>query len=332
MGGIVNSGGSGINAVRYGTAKAEWFLNITVVLPNGEVITTRSRARKSSAGPDLTKLFIGAEGTLGIVTEVTVRLAPLLKTDVAVVRFPNVWNAAKAAKDILNMGIGIQCIELLDDKTISAINAYGQSTRKWPEKDSLFIKFQGATESSISESIELAKEITKQYEATGFETAKNETEAEALWVDRRSVQYAGLALLPGCRGWPTDVCVPVSKLPQLVYETKKEIEDAGLLGTMVGHVGDGNFHVLLLFASVDELVNAKKLARRMAKRAIALGGTCTGERGVGIGNKDYLYEELGYGTVELMKKIKRTIDPLNLFNPGKVYPDSPPQDIHENSS
>ncbi|KAF9649463.1 hypothetical protein BDM02DRAFT_3230234 [Thelephora ganbajun] len=332
MGGIVSTGGSGTNAVRYGTARAEWFLNITVVLPNGETIKTRSRARKSAAGPDLTKLFIGAEGTLGIVTEVTVRLAPLLKTDVAVVQFPNVRNATAAVKDILNKGIGIQCIELLDDKLMGAINTYGQPIRKWPEKDSLFIKFQGPTESSISESIKLAKEITKLHGATGFQTAKDQKEAESLWTDRKNAPYAGLALMPGCKSWPTDVCVPVSKLPQLVYETKKEIKEAGLLGTVLGHVGDGNFHAQLFFTSDDDMTKAKELVKGMVKRAIALGGTCTGEHGVGIGKREYLYEELGHGTVELMKKIKRTIDPLNLFNPGKVYPDSPPQNAQESSS
>ncbi|KAF9783921.1 hypothetical protein BJ322DRAFT_1007497 [Thelephora terrestris] len=305
MGGIVSTGGSGTNAVRYGTARAEWFLNITVVLPSGEIIKTRSRARKSAAGPDLTKLFIGAEGTLGIVTEVTVRLAPLLKTDVAVVQFPNVRHATEAVKDILNKGIGIQCIELLDDKTMGAINKYGQSIRKRPEKDSLFIKFQGPTEASILESIKLAEEITKEHGGTGFDTADNQEEAEALWADRKNAAYAVLALMPGCKYWPTDVCVPVSKLPELVFEAKKEIAEAGLLGTILGHVGDGNFHAQLLFTSDEEYVKAKKLVKQMVKRAIALGGTCTGEHGVGIGKREYLYEELGHGTVELMKNIRK---------------------------
>lgn len=321
IGGMFSTGCSGTNAVRYGTAKGEWFLNATIVLPSGEVIKTRRRSRKSSAGFDTTKLFIGAEGTLGIITEVTIRLAPVLPTTVAVAQFPSVRAATEAVGEIMNSGVGIQCVELVDDVFMQATNAYGVSKRKWPEKDSLFFKFQGPTPTSLKETAEVVNRIIKKYGATNFELARNKEEAEELWADRKNAHYSGLALLPGGKGWPTDVCVPVSKLPDLVAETKEDLARIGLKTTIVGHVGDGNFHALLLFKTDEERERAHDAVKRMVKRAIALDGTCTGEHGVGIGKKEYLVEELGEGTVKLMKTIKKTLDPLNLFNPGKLYPD-----------
>lgn len=324
IGGMISTGCSGTNAVRYGTAKAEWFLNVTVVLPSGEVIKTRRRSRKSSAGFDTTKLFIGAEGTLGIITEVTLRLAPVLPTTVAVVQFPDVRAATEAVREIVNSGVGVQCVELCDDAFMRSTNLYGQSTRKWPEKDSLFIKLQGPTPTIMAESRSVVEKICSAHGGSGFTCASSDAEANALWSDRKNALYSGLALVEGSRGWSTDVCVPVSKLPQLVYETKQDIERSGLVSTIVGHVGDGNFHALLLFKTDDELEIARGLVHRMVERAIRLDGTCTGEHGVGIGKREYLYEELGAGTVGLMKTIKRALDPHNLFNPGKLYPDDPP--------
>ncbi|KAL0961345.1 hypothetical protein HGRIS_006301 [Hohenbuehelia grisea] len=340
IGGMISTGCSGTNAVRYGTAKGEWFLNATVVLPSGEVIKTRRRSRKSSAGFDVTKLFIGAEGTLGIITEgvvcatyqhiftnrlnaVTIRLAPVLPTTVAVVHFPDVKLATEAVIDVLNQGVGIQCVELLDDVFMAATNKYGMSTRKWPEKDSLFFKFQGHSAEALNETAQIVKSVVEKYGGTGFELARDGKEAADLWADRKNALYSGLALVEGSRGWSTDVCVPISNLPKLVYETKKDLSEIGLVSTIVGHVGDGNFHALLLFRNDEELAVARQAVHRMVKRAIALDGTCTGEHGVGIGKKKYLEEELGPGTVELMKTIKRAIDPHGLFNPGKLYPDSP---------
>ncbi|KAK0491347.1 FAD-linked oxidase-like protein [Armillaria novae-zelandiae] len=331
IGGMLSTGCSGTNAVRYGTSKAEWFLNATVVLPSGEVIKTRRRSRKSSAGFDTTKLFIGAEGTLGIVTEVTIRLAPVLPTSVAVVQFPDVRNATEAVREILNQGVGIQCIELVDSEFMRATNIYGQSKRKWPEKDGLFIKLQGHTQQSIMESAKVVKKVAEKHSGTGFEFAKNGKEAADLWTDRKNAYFSGLALIPGAKGWTTDVCVPVSKLPDLVYQTKEDLKNLGLVTSIVGHVGDGNFHALILFNNEEEHAKTKQAVSRMVKRAIALDGTCTGEHGVGIGKKDYLIEELGEGTVELMKTIKRAIDPLGLFNPGKLYPDTPTKDKGKNN-
>ncbi|CAA7271299.1 unnamed protein product [Cyclocybe aegerita] len=321
IGGMLSTGCSGTNAVRYGTAKGEWFLNAIVVLPSGEVIKTRQRSRKSSAGWDTTKLFIGAEGTLGIVTEVTIRLAPVLPTTVGVVQFPNVQKATEAVAEIMNTGVGIQCIELVDDIFVSAVNKYGMSKRRYPVQDSLFIKFQGPTSRSLAESASIARSIAAKHGGTNFSLARSDEEATELWADRKNAHYSGLALIDGAKGWPTDVCVPVSKLPELVLETKEDIRKAGLVSTIVGHVGDGNFHSLILFRNEEEEKVARELVHRMVKRAIAMEGTCTGEHGVGIGKREYLVDELGEGTVALMKKIKRTIDPLGLFNPGKLYPD-----------
>ncbi|KXN82036.1 D-lactate dehydrogenase [cytochrome], mitochondrial [Leucoagaricus sp. SymC.cos] len=326
IGGMLSTGCSGTNAVRYGTAKAEWFLNATVVLPSGEVIKTRRRSRKSSAGFDTTKLFIGAEGTLGIVTEVTIRLAPVLPTTVALANFPNVKKATEAVVEILNQGVGIQCIELLDDKFMGALNDHGISPRKrkYAVQDHLFFKFQGPTQASLKETASIVKKIVEKHGGANFSLARSAEEADDMWNDRKNAHHSGLALLPGAKGYPTDVCVPVSKLPQLVLETKQDLHETGLVSTIVGHVGDGNFHSLILMKDEEDMKKAKEAVHRMVKRAIALDGTCTGEHGVGVGKKEYLVEELGEGTVELMRTVKRAIDPLDLFNPGKLYPDPTP--------
>ncbi|RDB30391.1 D-lactate dehydrogenase [cytochrome], mitochondrial [Hypsizygus marmoreus] len=322
IGGMLSTGCSGTNAVRYGTAKAEWFLNATVVLPSGEVIKTRRRSRKSSAGFDTTKLFIGAEGTLGIVTEVTIRLAPVLPTTVAVVQFPDIRKATEAVIEVMNKGVGIQCVELLDASFMKATNIYGQSKRKYPERDSLFFKFQGPTPASLAETAEITRRVVEKYGGTGFALAESEEEATDLWADRKNAYYAGLAMVDGGKGWGTDVCVPVSNLPDLIYQTQEDLAHIGLTHSIIGHVGDGNFHAMLIFKSDEELPAVREAVDRMVRRAIKLDGTCTGEHGVGIGKKKYLVEELGVGTVELMKTIKRAIDPLGLFNPGKLYPDT----------
>ncbi|KAJ3744008.1 FAD-linked oxidase-like protein [Lentinula detonsa] len=321
LGGMISNGCSGTNAVRYGTSKGEWFLNVTVVLPSGEVIKTRRRSRKSSAGFDTTKLFIGAEGTLGIITEVTIRLTPVLPTTVAVVHFPDVRKATEAVRDVMNTGVGIQCVELLDDVFMHAINNFGQSGRTWPIKDTLFFKLQGHNHASLLESAKVVKEAVKKHGGFDFQLARNEKEADDLWHDRKNAHYSGLALVPGSRPIATDVCVPVSRLPDLVYETKQDLSTLGLVAPIVGHVGDGNFHAQIMFTNEAELATAKVVVERMVHRAIAMDGTCTGEHGVGLGKKQYLVEELGAGTVELMKTVKRALDPLGLFNPGKLYPD-----------
>ncbi|KAL1727194.1 FAD-linked oxidase-like protein [Schizophyllum commune] len=323
LGGMLSTGCSGTNAVRYGTAKGEWFLNATVVLPSGEVIKTRRRSRKSAAGFDLTKLFIGAEGTLGIVTEVTIRLAPVVPSTVAVVHFPDLRKATQAVIEVMNQGVGIQCVELLDNLYIHAINEHGAGSHKWPEKDTLFFKFQGRTSAALQDTADTVKNVVEKYDGHGWTMAANEREADEIWADRKNALFAGLALLPGSTGWSTDVCVPVSHLSQLIYETKEDLKQTGLTAAVIGHVGDGNFHSLMLFRNDEELALVRDAVHRITRRAIALDGTCTGEHGVGIGKRKYLVEELGEGTVRLMKTIKDSIDPLNLFNPGKLYPELP---------
>ncbi|KAH6867248.1 hypothetical protein BKA70DRAFT_1453559 [Coprinopsis sp. MPI-PUGE-AT-0042] len=293
IGGLMSTGCSGTNA--------------TVVLPNGKVMKTRQRARKSSTGWDATKLFIGAEGTLGIVTEVTIRLAPVLPTTVAIAQFPSVRHATSAVQEILQSGVGIQCVELVDGTFMKAANAYGvvssgsSGRRKYPEVDSLFFKLQGPTQRSLEETSSIVKSICKKYGGTGYSVSKNAEESEDMWSDRKNAHYSGLAMIPGAKGWATDVCVPVSNLPQLVAETKEDLDSIGLTSTI--------------------FVKAKGAVDRMVWRAIALDGTCTGEHGVGLGKKKYLIQELGIETVEFMKSIKRAVDPLGLFNPGKLYPD-----------
>ncbi|KII88916.1 hypothetical protein PLICRDRAFT_53420 [Plicaturopsis crispa FD-325 SS-3] len=323
IGGMIATGCSGTNAVRYGTAKGEWFLNATVVLPSGEVIKTRSRARKSAAGWDATKLFIGAEGTLGIVTEATLRLAPVIPTQVALAQFSNVQNAVSAVQEILQTPYGphIQCIEFCDDNMMDAVNEGGLVAKPLPVTETLFFKIQGAPE-AIKQTADTVRKIVKRHKSSKFEFAANDEEGADLWQSRKYALKSTLEWATGYRLWVTDVCVPVSRLPQLVAETKEDIKKAGIEKyTIVGHVGDGNFHALLLFKDDKELAIVSDAVHRLVHRAIAMDGTCTGEHGVGVGKKEYLVDELGAGTVELMRAVKKAIDPLDLMNPGKLYPD-----------
>ncbi|KAF9240044.1 FAD-linked oxidase-like protein [Melanogaster broomeanus] len=322
IGGMISTGCSGTNAVKYGTARGEWILNATVVLPSGEVIKTRQRARKSSAGFDLTKLFIGAEGTLGIVTEGNYSASgTFAPTRVAVAQFPDIRQATNAVCDILNHGAAIQCVEIIDELSIKVLNTFGTSAKKWPEKATLFFKFQGS-EDAIRDTSQFVERSISKHGATDFRLAADEQEGEDIWQDRRNALFAGLAYRPGCKGWITDVCVPVSRLPDLIQAAKKDFEELGLVAPIAGHVGDGNFHALVLYQDEAELALVREAVSRINRKAIELEGTCTGEHGVGTGKRDYLLSELGEGTVELMKTIKKTMDPDNLFNPGKLYPES----------
>ncbi|EIM83944.1 D-lactate dehydrogenase cytochrome oxidoreductase, partial [Stereum hirsutum FP-91666 SS1] len=322
IGGMVGTGCSGTNAVRYGTARSEWFLNLTVVLPNGKVIKTKRRARKSATGFDTTKLFIGAEGTLGIVTEATLRLAPLVPYQVAMAQFPDVQHAVSAVQEILGSSYGssIQCVELLDDNMMRTLNSGGLISRPLGVNDTLFFKIQGNPK-SISHAADEVRSISSKHGSKHFEFAKSDEEAAELWQNRKYALMSTLASAPGSKCWTTDVCVPVSRLPELVYETKKDMAQEGIKSTIVGHVGDGNFHALMLFKDDKELEKVSAAVHRLAHRAIALDGTCTGEHGVGVGKKEYLTEELGENTVELMRTVKAAIDPLGIMNPGKLYPD-----------
>lgn len=325
IGGMISTGCSGTNAVRYGTARAEWFLNFTVVLPDGSVIKTRRRARKSAAGFDTTKLFIGAEGTLGIVTEATLRLTPVLPTTVAMAQFQDVGTAVSAVQEILSSPHGphLQCIELVDDHMMQAINDAGFVEHAYPVKDTLFFKIQGTADltKQVAGTIDTIVKKHQGHNFHNFQAAKSEAEAEEIWHNRKYALMSTIAANPGHRCWTTDVCVPVSQLPRLIKESKADFAEHGLRSTIVGHVGDGNFHAFLLFKDDKDHQLVEEAVHRLVHRALALDGTCTGEHGVGIGKKEYLVEELGPGTVELMRKIKHTLDPLNIMNPGKLYPE-----------
>ncbi|GAA5826536.1 hypothetical protein JCM3770_006374 [Rhodotorula araucariae] len=319
IGGMIGTGASGTNAVRYGTMRDN-VLNLTVVLASGEVIKTRQRAKKSSVGPDLSRLFIGAEGTLGIVTEATLKLAPLLPSTVAVSSFPTIAAAAAAARDLVQGGISLACIELLDDVMVDATNRQAGTGRTWPVKPSLFLKFSGTPE-QMKLDIERTKKITQRNEGSGFAFARNDKEAEEIWHSRKIALWSALEYIPGSKCWVTDVCVPLSRFPELITETKADIESEGITGPIVSHAGDGNFHALLLFRTAEELVKVERLVHNMVERAQRMDGTATGEHGVGIGKKPYVENELGSGTVQLLRDVKRLMDPQNILNPGKLIPD-----------
>ncbi|KAF8753508.1 FAD linked oxidase [Rhizoctonia solani] len=322
IGGMIGTGCSGTNAVRYGTAKAEWFLNVTVVLPNGEVIKTRRRARKSSAGFDTTKLFIGAEGTLGIVTEgikynqysyaSTGPSTSDLCCDSWVLRCSP---SSRRSAEILNKGVPIQCVELLDDHMMAAINKANLADRKYAEMDSLFFKFQGSPEAQKEASATI-KKIVEKHGGKHFQAARDEKEASD--CGRIGSMRFGVPWLctqvrgPGQQMWRD---VPVSRLPELVLETKKDLADSNLKSTIVGHVGDGNFHAIMIIRNAEELEPYEKQFTIGSPRTRLGRNLGTGEHGVGVGKKEYLVEELGPGTVELIT-VKRAIDPHNLFNPG----------------
>jgi len=230
--------------------------------------------------------------------------------------------ASEAVIEILNTGIAVQCIELVDAAFMRITMATGKPARQYDIADHLFFKLQGPTPGALSEAVDVVKRIVKKHGGDKFWPAKNEEEAEAMWADRKVGFYSALAYAgEGAKVWTTDVCVPISKLPQLVYETQKDMEHSGIFYSVVGHAGDGNFHALLAFKTDEELKVVRELVHRIVERALALDGTCTGEHGVGIGKKEFLVEELGAGTVALMKTIKRAIDPLGIMNPGKLYPD-----------
>ncbi|GAA6003095.1 hypothetical protein JCM10207_001986 [Rhodosporidiobolus poonsookiae] len=323
IGGMIGTGASGTNAVRYGTMRDN-VLNLTVVLPSGEVIKTRQRAKKSSVGPDLSRLFIGAEGTLGIVTEATLKLAPVLPSTVAVSSFPTIADAAAAARDLVQQGVGLACIELLDEVMVKATNkqtAGGDGKgRQWPEKPALFLKFSGSPE-HMKADIARTKTITQKNQGTGFTFAKNDAEASDIWYSRKIALWSALDYVPGSKCWVTDVCVPLSRFPDLITETKADIDSEGIIGPIVSHSGDGNFHALLLFKTDEELKKVERLVHNMVERAQRMDGTATGEHGVGVGKKGYVENELGAGTVQLLRDIKKTMDPQNIMNPGKLIPD-----------
>jgi D-lactate dehydrogenase (cytochrome) len=296
-------------------------VSLTVVTAAGEVVRTRSRARKSSAGYDLTRLFIGSEGTLGVITEITLRLHPTPEAiSAAVCPFPSLSAAVECVVGTLQMGIPVARIELLDELQLDAINR--RRGLAYALTPTLFLEFHGSA-TEIAEQAATVEEIARSLGATSFESATSTEERSRLWEARHQSYEAALALRPGSRGFITDVCVPISHLQECIEETQKDVAASGLLAPLVGHVGDGNFHLAMLIdpEQPEELAAARELSSRLAKRAIALDGTCTGEHGVGSGKAKYLELEHGAGGVRLMRAIKTALDPEGLFNPGKIFVD-----------
>jgi D-lactate dehydrogenase (cytochrome) len=316
LGGMVATRASGTNAVRYGTMR-ENVLALEVVLADGRTVRTARRARKSSAGYDLTRLFVGSEGTLGVVTEVTLRVHGIPEAiSAAVVSFPDVAAAVDTVIETIQSGIPVARIELLDALQMRAVNAY--SRLDYAEAPTLFLEFHG-TPAGVEEQAEAVRALAADHGAGAFRWASELEQRNRLWQARHQAYYAALALRPGAKGWPTDVCVPISRLAECIAQTHDDLAKSFLLAPMVGHVGDGNFHVLLLVdpERPEELAEAQRLNDRMIERALRLDGTCSGEHGVGLGKRRYLRAEHG-DAVELMQAIKRALDPDDVMNPGKL--------------
>jgi len=317
IGGMTATRASGTTAVRYGTMR-ENVLGLTVVLADGRVIKTGTRARKSAAGYDLTRLFVGSEGTLGIITEITLRLHPVPEAvSAAVCSFDTMQGAVDTVIATIQLGIPVARIELLDDVQIDAINRYSKMT--YPVAPTLLFEFHGDSEAHVSRQAETVQALAADRGGHRFEWATRLEDRERLWQARHNAHYAGLALRPGCRSWPTDVCVPISRLAECVVETAKECRGASFPICLVGHAGDGNFHLMYLVnpdnpAEVDE---ARRLNEQLVRRALSMGGTCTGEHGVGYGKMKYMEAEHG-AALDVMRTIKQALDPDNRMNPGKV--------------
>ncbi|MEO8485848.1 MAG: FAD-linked oxidase C-terminal domain-containing protein [Betaproteobacteria bacterium] len=319
LGGMAATRASGTNAVRYGTMR-ENVLGLTVVTAEGNIVRTGGRARKSSAGYDLTRLFVGSEGTLGVITEVGLRLYGVPESITAAVgQFADLRSAVQAVIVAMQMGIPVARIELLDDVQMDACIRYSK-LEGYEAKPTLFFEFHG-TPAGVAEQSELMQQIASEHGGGAFRFATAQEERTKLWKARHNAYYAALALEPGSFGFSTDACVPISRLADCVLETRADIEETGLTCPIVGHVGDGNFHVLVLFDPNDsgQRSRAEGLAHRVSMRAIAMGGTCTGEHGIGVHKLDALVAEHG-DAVELMRTIKRALDPLDILNPGKTVP------------
>ena len=317
LGGMASTRASGTNAVRYGTMR-ENVLSLTVVTADGRIIKTARRSKKSAAGYDLTRLFVGSEGTLGIITEVAVRLYGVPEQiSSAVCAFPDMEGAVNSVILIIQSGIPVARIELLDEVQMGACIAYSR-LEGYQAAPTLFFEFHG-TEAGVAEQVEMVKAIAADFGGADFKWATRSEDRTALWEARHKAYYAALSLRPGSKGWPTDVCVPISRLAECILETKKDIAASGMLAPLVGHVGDGNFHLVYVIDPdrPEELEQAKALNDRMVMRALAMEGTCTGEHGIGYGKMDFLVAEAGEA-VSVMRQIKLALDPDNLMNPGKI--------------
>ena len=319
LGGMTATRASGTNAVRYGTMR-ENVLGLTLVLADGRVVKTGGRARKSAAGYDLTRLFVGSEGTLGVITEIRLRLYGIPEAiSAAVCSFDALAGAVDTVIQTIQCGVPVARIELLDEVQMDAINRY--SGLDYPVSPTLFFEFQGS-EQGVREQVEMVSALAEENTGGEFRWATRPEERSRLWQARHDAYYAALALRPGAAGWPTDVCVPISNLAECILQTRADIDASKLLAPIVGHVGDGNFHLSFILDPDDaeELGRAERVNERMVARALDMGGTCTGEHGVGYGKIGFLNREHGAEAVSVMRQVKQALDPHNLMNPGKILP------------
>ncbi|MEG3151019.1 FAD-linked oxidase C-terminal domain-containing protein [Sphingomonas sp. ZT3P38] len=317
IGGMASTRASGTNAVRYGTMR-EAVLSLRVVTADGREIRTARRARKSAAGYDLTRLFVGAEGTLGIITEVTLRLHPIPEViSSAVCSFETIEGAATTVIQAIQLGVPLARAELLDDAQMRAVNLW--SKLDFPEKTTLFFEFHGS-QASVDEQVSLVEELASGNGGSAFAWSSRPEERSRLWKARHEAYYATLGLRPGSSGWASDVCVPIGRLADCISATKQDLATCSVPATICGHVGDGNFHVLFALDpdAPAEWEEVEALNTRLIARALAMDGTCTGEHGIGLGKQAALIDELGDG-VDLMRQIKRALDPHGVFNPGKIF-------------
>ena len=318
LGGMSATRASGTNAVRYGTMK-ENVLGLTVVTASGEVIRTGTRAKKSSAGYDLTRLFIGSEGTLGVITEITLKLYPLPEAvSAAICNFPSIDAAVQTTIQIIQMGVPIARCELLDANAIRGVNKHSHLNLR--EAPMLLMEFHGS-EAGVKEQAETVQAIAREHGGNDFEWARTPEERTRLWTARHQSYFAALQMRPGCRCQSTDTCVPISRLAESINESIVEAEASGIPYWIVGHVGDGNFHLSYLLDPNDatEVATVERLSEQMVHRALRLEGTCSGEHGIGLHKMGYLLSEAGPGAVAMMRSIKQALDPKNIMNPGKVF-------------
>jgi D-lactate dehydrogenase (cytochrome) len=317
LGGMAATGASGTTTVKYGAMK-QLVMSLTVVTPNGEVITTSRRARKTSAGYDLTHLFVGSEGTLGVITELTLRVFGIPEViAAATMQFPSLRSAVDGVIEVIQYGIGVARIELLDTDAVSAVNKY--SDTNLPEQTLLLMEFHGSAESTAID-IAATREVLERHGGSGFVQTTDEAERRKLWQARHDTSLACRSLVKNAKNFATDVCVPISRLSDCIEETQADLDASKLFGPIIGHVGDGNFHVVLSVDPEDHQMveRMEQFHTRLVERALAMEGTCTGEHGIGMGKIDYLVDELGNEAVGVMATIKKALDPNRIMNPGKI--------------
>ncbi|HVQ03368.1 MAG TPA: FAD-linked oxidase C-terminal domain-containing protein [Burkholderiaceae bacterium] len=318
LGGMAATRASGTNAVRYGTMR-ENVLALEVVTASGDVIRTGTRARKSSAGYDLTRLMVGSEGTLGVITEVTLKLYPLPEAiSAAICHFPTVAAAVDTTIQLIQLGVPIARVELLDANAVRAVNKHEKLALR--ETPMLLMEFHGS-DNGVKEQAEIVQSLAHEHGGEQFQWATTPEERTRLWTARHRAYFAGMAANPGCRTVTTDACVPISRLAEAIGESVREADESGLSYYIVGHVGDGNYHVAYLIDPKDpsQWDTAERLNLQLVQRALRLEGTCTGEHGVGLHKQGFLVEEAGENSVEMMRTLKRALDPKNILNPGKIF-------------